>query len=272
MASPEPDLAFSASVSEIYDDLLVPLIFEGYAEDLTRRLQGMESGSVLEVAAGTGVVTRRLASTLPPAVAITASDLSQAMIDRAMRIGTERAVEWQQADVMSMPFAPASFDVVVCQFGVMFFDPKRDAFAEVRRVLRPGGRFVFSVWDGFDRNEFVEVVARSLERTFPDDPPTFIERVPHGYHDPEQIVADLRAGGFAAQPSIERVEYVSRAANAHDVATAYCMGTPIRAELERRRPGGLAEVVALATAALEARFGSRDLEGRISAQVVDVTK
>lgn len=263
---------FTVSVSEVYDELLVPLIFDPYADELVQRLREMESGSVLEVAAGTGVVTRRLASVLPAAVSITATDLSQPMIDRATRIGTERAVEWRQADVMSIPFAPSSFDVVVCQFGVMFFEPKRDAFAEVRRVLHPGGRFLFSVWDGLEANEFIDVVAHSLASAFPDDPPTFIERVPHGYHDSEQIVADLRAGGFDSQPSIERIEYVSRAATADHVATACCTGTPIRAELERLRPGGLAEIVAMVTAALEARFGSRDLEGRISAQVVSVTK
>ncbi len=272
MAANGPEPMFTASVSEVYDELLVPLIFDPYADELARRLRALESGSVLEVAAGTGVVTRRLASVLPAAVSITATDLSQAMIDRAMHIGTGRTVEWRQADVMSMPFAPASFDVVVCQFGVMFFDPKRDAFAEVLRVLRPGGRFLFSVWDGLEANEFVDVVAHSLRGAFPDDPPTLIERVPHGYDDTEQIVADLRAGGFDSQPSIERIEYVSRAATAEDVATAYCAGTPIRGELERLRPGGLAEVVAIVTTALEARFGSRDLEGRISAQVVGVTK
>lgn len=272
MASDESEPMFTSSVSEVYDELLVPLVFEQYARDLTQRLTGMESGSVLEVAAGTGVVTRRLASVLRPEVSITATDLSQAMIDRATRIGTERAVEWRQADVMSMPFAPASFDVVVCQFGVMFFDPKRDAFAEVRRVLRPGGRFLFSVWDGLEANEFAEVVARAVANAFPDDPPTLIERIPHGYHDPEQIVADLRSGGFDTEPWIERIECLSLAASAHDVATAYCAGTPMRGEIEQRHPGGLGEIVANVTAALEARFGARDICGRISAQVVGVTK
>ena len=137
-------------------------------------------------------------------------------------------------------------------------------------MLRSGGRFLFSVWDGVEDNEFAEVVARAVERLFPDDPPRFIERTPHGYHDRETIIADLRAGGFDSQPSLERVRHRSRGATAQDVATALCEGTPLRGELERR--GRLAEATAVATTALARRFGASDLEGRISAQLVTVTK
>lgn len=268
-ATPTPE--FSVDVAEVYDELLVPMLFEPYAEVVAERLGGMERGALLEVAAGTGVVTRALARTLPGTVEITATDLSPGMLERAATIGTARPVEWKAADAMSLPFPDAAFDAVVCQFGVMFFTPKAAAFAEVVRVLRPGGRFEFSVWDGMADNEFADVVVRSLESIFPGDPITFVERVPHGYHDADSIRTDLRAGGFTAEPSIERVSLTSRAATAADVATAYCFGTPMRGELESRRLGCIPESTRIATAAIESAFGATGLEARMSATLVSVT-
>ncbi len=272
MDAPESDHVFAGSVPATYEERLVPMIFEPYAEDLVRRLADVRTGSILEVAAGTGVVTRALAAGLPGPVEITATDLNQAMIDRAMLVGTARPVRWQQADVMSLPFEPESFDLVVCQFGVMFFDPKPAAFAAVHRVLRPGGRFLFNVWGGLEDNEFPAVVSRAVAGVFPDDPPRLLERTPHGYHDREVIASDLEAGGFVVPPSFERVEHRSRAATPEIVASGFCEGTPLRGEIEARGPGRLAETVAVVAAALAQRFGTTELEGRISALVVTATR
>ena len=266
--SRDSDSVLSSSVFDVYDELLVPLIFQAYADDLARRLSDLRAGSILEVAAGTGAVTRAMAGSLPDEVTITATDLVQGMVDRARRVGTTRPVTWEQADVMALPYESESFDVVVCQFGAMFFDPKPDAFAEARRVLRPGGRFLFSVWDGLEHNEFAAVVNDAVKRQFPEEPPRFIECKPYGYHDREMIIADLRAAGFDAQPAIERVEHVSRTGAPVHVAAAFCGGTPLRDEIESRGPDLLAHAIAAAAAALAERFGAADLEGRISAQVV----
>ncbi len=268
-AAPTPE--FSVDVAKVYDELLVPMLFEPYANAVADRLADLERGALLEVAAGTGVVTRALARTLPGTVEITATDLSPGMLERAAAIGTARPVEWKAADAMSLPFPDAAFDAVVCQFGVMFFTPKGAAFGEVVRVLRPGGLFEFSVWDAMADNEFADVVVRSLVSMFPDDPITFVERIPHGYHDADTIRTDLRAGGFTAEPSIERVPLTSRAATAVDVATAYCFGTPMRGELERRQPGCVPEATRIATAAVEAAFGTTGLESCMSATLVSVT-
>ena len=272
MGTPESDHVFAGSVPATYEERLVPLIFEPYADDLVRRLAGFGTGSILEIAAGTGVVTRALAAGLPGTVEITATDLNQAMIDRAALVVTVRPVRWQQADVMSLPFEPASFDLVVCQFGVMFFEPKSAAFAEVHRVLRPGGRFLFNVWDGLDDNEFPAVISDAVAGLFADDPPRLFERTPYGYHDPDLIASDLEAGGFDAAPSFERVEFRRRAATPELVASAFCEGTPLRGEIEARGAGRLAETVSVVAAALAQRFGAADLEGRISAQVVAAVK
>src|SRR5512139_770256 len=138
MDSAGPDKLFAGSIPKFYETYLVPLLFEPYAADLANRLASRSPSRVLEVAAGTGVVTRALASVLPEHVSIVATDLNQPMLDQASALGTKRPVDWRQADAMQLPFQDATFDAVVCQFGVMFFPEKSKAFAEARRVLRSG--------------------------------------------------------------------------------------------------------------------------------------
>jgi len=124
---------------------LVPLIFEAYAKEMAKRVQKVSPRRLLEIAAGTGVLTRALAAISGAGAQITASDLNSEMLEEAARIGTPRPVEWRQADALALPFEKESFDVVVCQFGVMFFGDKQQAFSEARRVLVPGGVLLFSV-------------------------------------------------------------------------------------------------------------------------------
>ena len=261
---------FAGSIPEIYDKYLVPLIFEPYALDLTQRLAALPLTNVLEIACGTGVVTRRLAMLLPHDVFIIANDLSQPMLNYAAASGTSRPVEWRQADALQLPFDKASFDAVVCQFGAMFFPDKVHAYAEVRRVLRKGGLFLFNTWDRIAENEFTDVVHQTLAAEFPENPPTFIDRVPHGYHDTATIRRDLSSSGFSEQPRIQTVAARSRAASARIPAVAFCQGTPIRNEIEARDPARLDAVTAAAEAALAERFGHAAVDGRIQAHVVSV--
>ena len=267
------DSLFTGSIPELYEQWLVPLIFEPYADDLARRVAALRPMHVLETAAGTGVVTRAMARLLSPSAAVVATDLNQPMLDRAAAIGTAaRAgpVEWHQADAMQLPFANASFDVVVCQFGVMFFPDKARAYAEARRVLRPGGAFLFNAWDRIEDNEFAQVVTEALAQVFPADPPRFMARTPHGYHDEEAIARDLLQAGFMAAPRIDTVTARSRAASASVPAMAYCQGTPLRNEIEARQGASLAEATAAGATAIAARFGSGAVDGKIQARVVMV--
>ena len=262
------DSVFAGSVPAVYEKYLVPLIFQPYADDIARRVAAVRPSTVLEIAAGTGVVTRALSSVLPTDVAITATDLNQAMLDEASARGTVRPVNWRQADAMQLPFEDRSFDAVVCQFGVMFFPDKAAAFAEARRVLTSGGWFLFNVWDTLESNEIPYVVIRALESVFPDNPPRFLARVPHGYHDPAMIQRDLAAGGFAASPEIDTVAARSRAASARDAAIAFCQGTPLRNEIESRDPSALERATAAAVQAIADRFGPGPVDARIQAHVV----
>jgi SAM-dependent methyltransferase len=262
------DTLFAGSIPELYDTLLVPLIFEPYAQDLARRVATLRPQRVLETATGTGVVTRALAQALPPSCEIVATDLNPPMLDRAAAIGTVRAVQWQQADATQLPFDDASFDVVVCQFGVMFFPDKAGAYAQARRVLRPGGVFLFNAWDRIEENEFADMVTTALAPLFPADPPRFMARVPHGYHDEATIRRDLVQGGFTEPPQIDTVAARSRAALPLIPSMAYCQGTPLRNEIEARAGATLAQATAAGAAAIEARFGAGAVDAKIQARVV----
>ena len=222
MSSPNTDKVFTGSIPKLYETYLVPLIFEPYAVDLANRLASRSITRVLEIAAGTGVVTRNLASVLPQSVSIVATDLNQSMLDLASAVGTRRTVEWRQADAMQLPFRDGTFDAVVCQFGVMFFPGKSKAFSEARRVLRPGCVFIFNVWDRIEENEFADTVTTALESLFPKDPPRFMARTPHGYYDRSTIERDLENGGFTSSPQISTVAARSRTKSARVPAIAYC--------------------------------------------------
>lgn len=268
MATPDTDKVFAGSIPTLYETYMVPLFFEPYAGDLASRLKG-DVSRVLEIAAGTGVVTRALAATLPVSANIVATDLNQAMVDHAATVGTRRPVQWRQADAMQLPFPDASFDAVACQFGYMFLPDKPRAFAEARRVLKPGGILAFNVWDRIEENEFADVVTNALAALFPADPPRFLARTPHGYHDRGVIARDVVNGGFGV-PHIDTVAARSRAKSPREPALAYCQGSPLRNEIEARDATRLAEATDMATEAIAQQFGRGAVDGKIQAHVVTV--
>lgn len=267
----EATRAFVGSIPAVYDHLLGPMFFEPYAEDLALRLGPVDHGRLLEIAAGTGVLTRALARVVPSAVEIVATDLNQPMLDLAASRLTGRPIVWRQADAMALPFELDQFDAVLCQFGVMFFPDKARAFREVRRVLKPGGRLIFNVWTGIAENAFAQTVTEAVAALFPDDPPRFFARVPHGYHDRSEIRATLDAAGFE-QIEMAIVERRSRADNARAAAIGLCQGTPLRNQIEERDPSRLGEATDAAAAALSKRFGDDVVEGKTCALVVDARR
>lgn len=266
------DKLFSGSIPQLYEEYLVPLIFESYAADIASRVARYQPSAVLELAAGTGVVSRELAKRLAPDVQIVATDFNEPMLAQAAAVGTSRVVEWRQADVMQLPFGDRLFDIVVCQFGAMFFPDKSRAFAEVWRVLRPGGTFLFNVWDRIEENEFADIVTRTLAGMFPDDPPRFLARIPHGYYEVQRIAADLVAAGFEERPSISTIATRSCADSARVPAIAYCQGTPLRSEIEARGGSRLIEATDLAAEAIAARFGTATIDGKIQAHIIAVSR
>jgi ubiquinone/menaquinone biosynthesis C-methylase UbiE len=262
------DKQFTGSIPEIYDRYLVPLIFEPYARDIATRLAAAEPRDVLETAAGTGVLTRAIAARMASGMRLVATDLNQPMLDMAAaRQPAGCQVAWRQADALALPFDDQQFDAVACQFGVMFFPDKIEGYREARRVLKPAGRFIFTVWDRLSENDFAATVTDALQTVFPRDPPNFMARTPHGYFDVPTIREELAAAGFASV-AVETLDHTSRAASARDVAIAYCQGTPFRNEIVARDAARLEEATLRSAEALARKFGDGPIEGRVRAHVI----
>ena len=266
------DSAFVGSIPELYDTHLVPLIFESYAADLADRVSALRPRSVLEIAAGSGVVTRALARRLSAEARYVVTDLNQPMLDYAQsRQHDDARLTWQVADSMELPFESESFDAIVCQFSVMFFPDKVAAFREARRVLGADGNLLFNVWDTIEENEFSNVVTDAVASVFPEDPPQFLARTPHGYHDQALIEAQLSEAGFK-QVACTTLTKASVAPSPRDVAVAYCQGTPLRNEIEARDATRLAEITDIAEQAIAQRFGSGEVAGKTQGIVVSATR
>ncbi|MBB6408483.1 class I SAM-dependent methyltransferase [Mesorhizobium sangaii] len=264
----ETDKVFAGSIPENYDRYMVPLIFEPFAADLARRAASLSPSAVLEIAAGTGVVTRALAPKLSPGATYVVTDLNQPMLDyAASRQAPDSRIEWRQADALALPFEDAAFDLVCCQFGAMFFPDRSSGYREAKRVLKRGGHFLFNVWDRLEENVFANDVTKALARMFPNDPPRFMARTPHGYHDTALIRSELEDAGFSRVVMETRAEQ-SRASSPRHAAVAYCQGTPLRNEIEARGAGELEAATDYAASAIADRHGRGEVAAKIQAHVI----
>jgi ubiquinone/menaquinone biosynthesis C-methylase UbiE len=264
----ETDKVFAGSVPENYERYMVPLIFEPFAADLSQRAASFSPNAVLETAAGTGVVTRALAPKLSPGTSYVVTDLNQPMLDYAdSRQPPDSRIDWRQADALALPFENAAFDLVCCQFGAMFFPDRSSAYREAKRVLKPGGHLLFNVWDRIEENVFADDVTNALAKIFPNDPPRFLARTPHGYHNTALIRSELENAGFSRVVIETRAEQ-SRASSPRLPAVAYCQGTPLRNEIEARDAAKLEAATDYAASAIAHRHGSGEVAAKIQAHVI----
>ncbi|MFD8597897.1 class I SAM-dependent methyltransferase [Kitasatospora sp. NPDC059646] len=255
---------WAPSMPEAYERYLVPVLFRPFARELAGRAAALRPRRVLELAAGTGVLTSELVAAAP-AADVVATDLNEAMVEYGR--GRVPEASWRQADAQRLPFGDGAFDLVVCQFGAMFFPDRPAAFAEARRVLAPGGRLLFSTWGPIEEHGFDAAVQAAVERAFPADPPDFLRTLPHGYHDPAQVSADLDGGGLTPERH-ETVVLDGTAESAAAVATGFLTGTPLRAAVEAR--GGRPEDPALQAFLAEemtARLGEGPVTASMSAEL-----
>jgi ubiquinone/menaquinone biosynthesis C-methylase UbiE len=264
----ETDKVFAGSIPENYDRYLVPLIFESFARDIAQRAAALSPSTVLEIAAGSGVVTRALAPRLSPGASYVVTDLNQPMLDYAAtrQVGDSR-ISWRQADAQALPFGDAAFDLVCCQFGVMFFPDRQLGYREAKRVLKPGGYFLFNAWDRIEENVFANDVTNALAEVFPNDPPRFLARTPHGYHDTALIRSDLEKAGFSSVAIETRAE-ASRASSPRHPAVGFCQGTPLSNEIAARDAKKLEEATDYVASAIANRHGSGEVVAKIQAHVI----
>jgi ubiquinone/menaquinone biosynthesis C-methylase UbiE len=264
----ETDKVFAGSIPEHYDRYLVPLIFEDFAEDIAQRVASLSPSAVLETAAGSGVVTRALTPKLSRDASYIVTDLNQPMLDyAATRQAADIRITWRRADAQALPFEDHAFDVVLCQFGVMFFPNRQSGYREAKRVLKRGGRFLFSVWDRIEENVFANDVTNALAEVFPNDPPRFLARTPHGYHDTALIRNELEKAGFS-NLMIETKAAQSRASSPRHPAIAYCKGTPLRNEIEARDAAKLDAATDHAASVIANRHGKGEVAAKIQAHVI----
>jgi ubiquinone/menaquinone biosynthesis C-methylase UbiE len=252
------------SVPENYERHLVPLLFLDYGADLASRLDVPAGGAVLETACGTGAVTRQLQRRLPESATLTVTDLAPAMVDQARRIvGEHPGIEYREADAMELPFPDDAFDAVVCQFSLMLFPDRKQGMREAARVMKPGGRFAFNVWDRLELNGFSRAVHEAMAQIFPDDPPRFLE-VPYSCHDLSTLVRELQEAGF------EKIEITvqpraSEAIEARQVALGLVAGSPLANQVTERGAPSLEEVTAAVERAVAAEFGAGPIQAPMQA-------
>ena len=224
---------FVGSIPEYYDAGLGPRIFFDYANELAGRVAKLKPGSVLELAAGTGIVTRRLRDALPAHCQLLASDLNAPMLDLAQKkFDSDESVLFETADATNLQFDDELFDTVACQFGVMFFPNKEQSYSEVFRVLKPCGHYIFNVWGSWEKNPFAELVHEVIADFFPDDPPGFYQ-VPFGYHNIDVIRESVLASGFN-QVKTEYVDIISAIPSAEEFAQGIVFGNPVFDEIIER--------------------------------------
>ena len=262
---------FSGSIPAAYDRYLGSMLFQPYAEDLAARLQIAKNGSVLELACGTGILTRALRTGLPSTVKLTATDLNEPMFRHAAaKFRKDEAVEWLQADACSLPFGDRMFDAVVCQFGIMFVPDKALAAREAHRVLKPGGLFLFNVWDAMEHNQLGQLTHQTIASYFDKDPPDFYE-IPFGYHDQDEIKRVLKEAGFH-EIKVEVVDRVGAASEAEDAATGLVHGNPVGVAIAERDPSLLPVITKAVARAIADRFGETDIRAPMRAIVVQAVK
>jgi ubiquinone/menaquinone biosynthesis C-methylase UbiE len=262
---------FDGGIPGMYDRFLGPMLFEPYAADLARRVQSLQPSNVLEVAAGTGIVTRRVLAAIAGDARLTATDLNPAMLDEARRrIPEDTRLSWKQADATDLPFRDAEFDTVICQFGVMFFPDKLQGLREFHRVLSPGGSLFMNVWDSWEHNPLGELAHSTIAGFFPDDPPQF-NKVPFSFHDVSALETLATRAGFA-HIEIETIHVDAQCPSAADAATGFVRGNPTINAIRERAPERADEIEAALAKRLGERFGSAPMRIPIQAHVLTARK
>jgi ubiquinone/menaquinone biosynthesis C-methylase UbiE len=263
----EPSTTFAGSTPQNYHEGLGPMWFEPYARDLARRFTPPAGARVLEIAAGTGIVTRHLLSRLPADGHLTATDLGEAMLATGQaRLPVDPRLEWKIADACALPFGSAEFDAVVCQFGLMFFPDKVGAPGEMRRVLKPRGVALLNVWGSLDDNPVARIAHETIGSFFPADPPLFYASVPYAFHEEPKIRAMFERAGFS-DIRCDTVDMTAESASADLAARGLVCGSPVFAAINQRDPSTIPAIGRAVAERLAAEGGAAPMRLPMRARI-----
>ncbi|HEX2532120.1 MAG TPA: class I SAM-dependent methyltransferase, partial [Chitinophagaceae bacterium] len=226
---------YSDTVPQRYERFLGPLFFEPFARHLATFLPDGMQGPVLEIACGTGRLTRHLRFRMDPASRLFATDIQPDMLSLARQLLTDPGIDWQTADVHDLPFAAATFPVVVCQFGVMFFASRRKAFDEIARVLQPRGRFLFNTWDAAKANPVAQLFQDTLNEVLGARAPDFGQKGPYSFYQPVEITSLLKSSGLEVL-TLEKLRLTGIASTAEQVVEGFLYGSPLGPFLNKCSP------------------------------------
>jgi ubiquinone/menaquinone biosynthesis C-methylase UbiE len=261
--------SFAGSVPQNYDKYLGPVLFEPYALDLVNRVSGARN--ILEIACGTGRVTRHLVNTLPAGGKLVATDLNADMLNVARPVISDARIEWKVVDAQELPFADNSFDHVICQFGVMFFPDKAKAMEETYRVLQPGGRYIFNVWDALEFNPRSAIIKTVMDELMGADAPDFLKKGPFSWFDKEEIASLMERSGFK-NIHLDIVRKSAYFETPDDLVNGFVKGSPLSSYLAEQTGELQQKIVTGLQQRIRSEFGDGRLESPMQAIVVEGTK
>jgi ubiquinone/menaquinone biosynthesis C-methylase UbiE len=262
-------VAFAGSIPANYDQYMGPLFFEPYAVDLASRIN-TQSATVLEIACGTGRVTKHLRKALAPSAKLIATDLNAGMLTVAAQNVQEENVEFKDADAQSLPFDDNSFDLVVCQFGFMFVPDKPKAFSETYRVLKPHGKILFNTWDKLENNKATYIVHNVVAEHLGAEAAAFYW-APFSVNTKEQLETLLKNAGFN-EIKVELVTKQGTAATALEAAKGLILGTPAFNRIAEIDVDAPARLVSIAEKELVKEFGDGVINTELNAWVAEGKK
>ena len=265
------DAAYVGAIPTHYHEGIGPFLFEPFAQLTAERVRAFGPRRVLETAAGTGIVTRRLRAALAADARLVATDLNEPMLSIARRaLGPEADVRFVQADMCQLRFPDGEFDAVVCNFGLMFVPDKLAAMREARRVLARDGRLFLATWAPLERNPVVLAAHQAVGAQFPSDPPQYLRRAPFGYGDPDVLEALLVRAGFS-NIIVDVVERPTRAPGARSIAVGLVEGYPLVDEIKARGQVAVPAVVDAVAEFLVRQYGQGPIKTRIAALCATAT-
>lgn len=231
---PETNISFSGNIPENYDKYLGPFLFEPYAQDFVKKISNPEAKNILEIACGTGRVTKHLRKLFPYTVKIIATDINPEMLKVAKKNIEDNSVQFKIADAQELPFADNTFDLIVCQFGYMFVPDKPKAFAEAYRVLKKGGCLLFNTWDSIENNAVINTVNKIIANFLSDAPPKFFQ-VPFSMNNKDELLQLVQGAKFT-KINISKVKKEAISHSALEVVKGLITGNPVYNEIIQKDP------------------------------------